>query len=98
MFIKDKIQTKEQIDKDIDEFMKFVNSPEEVAKRAQQYIDNLPLVIEYIRVNPKKCNVQHLQRKFQIPYVVSARIMNTMEKDGMIGPWTGNINREVFLR
>jgi len=92
------VQTKEEIDKNIDEFVKFINSEEEVAKRAQQYIDNLPLVIEYIRSNPKKGNVQHLQRKFQIPYIVSARIMNTMEKDGMIGPWTGNINREVFLR
>jgi len=98
MFNKDKIQTKEEMDKNIDEFMKFVNSPEEVAKRAQQYIENLPLVIEYVRENTKKCNVQHLQRKFQIPYIVSARIMNTMEKDGMIGPWIGDINREVFLR
>jgi len=98
MFNKDKVQTKEKIDKNINEFIKFVNSPEEVAKRAQQYIDNLPLVIEYVRVNPKKCNVQHLQRKFQIPYIVSARIMDTMERDGMIEPWTGNINREVFLK
>ena len=51
--------------------------------------------IDYIR-KERKASVSMLQRKFRIGYTRSARIIEKLEKDGIIGPPSNSGAREVL--
>jgi len=84
--------------KEMDDYLAFYNSDEQKTIREQQYIETLPLAIEYIRKYPNRCDVTVLQRHFRISYVPASRILDAMEKDGMIGKWEGSKGRKVFIK
>jgi S-DNA-T family DNA segregation ATPase FtsK/SpoIIIE len=43
-------------------------------------------------------STSYIQRRFRIGYNTAARIMEKMEKDGVVGPPQGSKPREVLLR
>lgn len=46
----------------------------------------------------KYASIQFLQRKMRIGYTWSARIINLMESEGLIGPYRGDKGREVYIK
>ena len=48
--------------------------------------------------NEQKCSISLLQRRFKIGYNRAARIVDEMDKRGMIGPQEGSKPRKVYLQ
>jgi len=53
-------------------------------------------VLEYAILN-KKISISLLQKKFQIGYNRALKLLDTMEKEKMIGPKNGNKPRDVYI-
>ena len=51
--------------------------------------------VEFVR-QEQKCSVSMLQRRFRIGYNRSARIVDEMEKRGIVGPQEGSKPRKVY--
>lgn len=45
----------------------------------------------------KSCSVTILQRKMRIGYTYGARIVDRMEKEGLVSPYRGAQPREVYI-
>lgn len=63
-------------------------------------ISNDPLydeVVKYI-IEVQKCSTSLLQRRFGIGYNRSARIVDTLEKKGLVGPVQGSKPRDVYIK
>ncbi|MED1664531.1 DNA translocase FtsK [Brevibacillus laterosporus] len=45
----------------------------------------------------KQCSVTMLQRKIRVGYVYAARIVDRMEKEGLVSPYRGSAPREVYI-
>jgi S-DNA-T family DNA segregation ATPase FtsK/SpoIIIE len=45
----------------------------------------------------RRCSTSWLQRKLQLGYNRAARIVETMEKRGLVGPSNGAKDREVLI-
>ena len=46
----------------------------------------------------KKASTSYIQRRLQIGYNRAARIIEVMEKEGVVGPQNGSSPREVFVQ
>ena len=49
-------------------------------------------------VRSKKASASLLQRRLSIGYARAARLLDIMEKDGIVGPADGAKPREVYIR
>ncbi len=68
---------------------------EEVAEngeRDEKYADAVELVAE-----TRNASISMLQRRLRVGYNRAARIIETMEKEGLIGPSDGIKAREVYV-
>ena len=54
-------------------------------------------VVEFVKVQ-QKASTSLLQRRFGIGYNRAARLIDTLEDRGIIGPSNGSKPREVFLK
>ncbi|MFF2531533.1 DNA translocase FtsK [Brevibacillus sp. NPDC058079] len=45
----------------------------------------------------KQCSVTMMQRRLRIGYINSARIVDRMEKEGLVSPYLGSKPREVYI-
>ena len=69
---------------------------EEVAEngeRDEKYTDAVELVAE-----TRNASISMLQRRLRVGYNRAARIIETMEKEGLIGPSDGIKAREVYVQ
>ena len=46
----------------------------------------------------RNASISYVQRRLKVGYNRAARMVEQMERDGMIGPQVGTRSREVFLR
>ena len=67
---------------------------EEGAEEVDEMFDQAVSVVSETR----NASISYVQRRLKIGYNRSARIVEKMENDGMVGPQVGNRPREVFLR
>ena len=58
--------------------------------------DLLEKAIEEIRIS-KRASTSYLQRKLSIGYTRAARLLDVLEKKGMIGPGVGSKPREIYF-
>jgi S-DNA-T family DNA segregation ATPase FtsK/SpoIIIE len=65
---------------------------EEAGDRDEKWNDALELVAE-----TRNASISMLQRRLRIGYNRAARIIETMEKEGLIGPSDGLKAREVYI-
>jgi S-DNA-T family DNA segregation ATPase FtsK/SpoIIIE len=66
--------------------------PEDDAEQDPMYDDAVRLVAE-----TRRCSTSWLQRKLQLGYNRAARIVETMERRGLVGPANGAKDREVLI-
>ena len=59
--------------------------------------DLYPEAVEFV-AKTKKASTSSLQRRFGIGYNRAARLIDTMEENGLIGPSNGSKAREVYVR
>ena len=65
---------------------------EDDAEQDALYDDAVRIVAE-----TRRCSTSWLQRKLQLGYNRAARIVETMEKRGLVGPSNGAKDREVLI-
>src|SRR5262249_19966429 len=65
---------------------------EEDAEQDPMYDDAVRVVAE-----TRRCSTSWLQRKLQLGYTRAARIVETMERRGIVGPANGAKDREVLI-
>ena len=70
----------------------FYIEPEKSEFQDECYEDAIRIVRE-----TRKASISYLQRRLQIGYNRAARIMERMEKDGVVGPQLGVSKREILL-
>ena len=68
------------------------NAPEEDAEQDAMYDDAVRIVSE-----TRRCSTSWLQRKLGLGYNRAARIVETMERRGIVGPPQGSKDREVLI-
>jgi S-DNA-T family DNA segregation ATPase FtsK/SpoIIIE len=66
--------------------------PEDDAEQDPMYDDAVRLVAD-----TRRCSTSWLQRKLQLGYNRAARIVETMERRGLVGPANGAKDREVLI-
>ena len=54
-------------------------------------------VVEYVK-EAQKASTSLLQRRFGIGYNRAARLIDTLEENGIIGPAQGSKPREVYIK
>jgi len=59
--------------------------------------DLLPEAIELVKT-AEKASASLLQRRLKVGYARAARLLDTMEEKGMIGPADGAKPREVYMK
>ncbi|RYG80330.1 hypothetical protein EON77_08255, partial [bacterium] len=67
-------------------------APEEDAEQDAMYDDAVRIVAE-----TRRCSTSWLQRKLGLGYNRAARIVETMERRGLVGPANGSKDREVLI-
>jgi len=67
--------------------------PEEDAEQDAMYDQAVQLVAE-----TRRCSTSWLQRKLALGYNRAARIVETMERRGLVGPANGAKDREVLIQ
>ncbi len=75
--------------------MQVQDQEEEVAEngeRDEKYADAVDLVAE-----TRNASISMLQRRLRVGYNRAARMIETMEKEGLIGPSDGIKAREVYV-
>jgi DNA segregation ATPase FtsK/SpoIIIE, S-DNA-T family len=100
----------EQEIKSITDFLKTQRKPEyveEITKAQEEEEANLFTEVEYDEkydealafvTQTKQASISGVQRRFRIGYNRAARIIETMEKEGVVGPSDGSRPREVLVR
>ena len=68
--------------------------PEETDGEVDEMFDQAVAIVSETR----NASISYVQRRLKVGYNRAARIIEHMERDGMIGPQVGNRPREVFLR
>lgn len=86
---------KEQADSDYDEEM--VPEIEEAEEQAEPPEDELFEQAVHIILEAKQASVSLLQRRMRIGYTRAGRLIDSMEAQGIIGPYEGSKPREVLL-
>lgn len=69
-----------------------------VAQRSEQTGDPLYEEVMDFIVQTRKASTSLIQRKFSIGYARAARLIDTLEENGVIGPARGSKPREVYIR
>lgn len=73
------------------------NESSSAGNNASQDDDLYDEAVEFV-AKTKKASTSSLQRKFGIGYNRAARLIDTMEENGLIGPANGSKPREVFVK
>ena len=73
------------------------NESSSAGNNASQDDDLYDEAVEFV-AKTKKASTSSLQRKFGIGYNRAARLIDTMEENGLIGPSNGSKPREVFVK
>lgn len=82
------------------EFQVFLNQNPDVENRASENSGELdPLFMDAVDfvIDSSKASVSSLQRHFRIGYARSARIIDQMEQNGIVGPFEGGEPRNVLI-
>lgn len=79
----------------------FVESSEqETVTEESSKLDETDYLLEdamELVINEQKASVSMLQRKFRIGYTRAARLVDTLEQQGVVGPYVGSKPREVLV-
>ncbi len=80
----------------------FINIFEQIQEQVAQDVadeDKDPLYNDAIQIvkSDKKVSASYLQRRLKIGYNRAARIVETMEEEGLIGPINGNKSRDIYI-
>jgi S-DNA-T family DNA segregation ATPase FtsK/SpoIIIE len=72
---------------------------EEAAAEAEEDAEQDPMYDQAVRLvaDTKRCSTSWLQRKLGLGYNRAARIVEMMEKRGLVGPANGSKDREVLF-
>ncbi|HHE45958.1 MAG TPA: DNA translocase FtsK, partial [Candidatus Moranbacteria bacterium] len=98
-FIKEKNQSKEEEEKEEENIDKNVLEKETYSVRMsvdEKDKELIELAKEEIR-RDKKASASFLQRRLSVGYSRAARILDILEKDGLVGPSVGNKPREIYF-
>jgi S-DNA-T family DNA segregation ATPase FtsK/SpoIIIE len=60
--------------------------------------DSLYEDVKNIVMSNQKASSSFLQRKFGIGYSRASKLMDTLEKEGVVGPVNGSVPKKVFLK
>lgn len=82
---------KEEIITNIEETEEATEQPEALE------IDELYQDVKDLVIEAQSASVSFLQRKFRIGYTRAARLIDSLEADGIIGPYEGSKPRKVIV-
>ncbi|MCK4454286.1 DNA translocase FtsK [Candidatus Parcubacteria bacterium] len=102
----DDLEEKEKVEKEISEGSSKISetnlvSPlEEVLEKEESFYTEDPLYEEAKRIviESKKASASLLQRRLRLGYARAARLVDTLEERGVVGPAEGAKPREVYIR
>ncbi len=100
------LEEKEKVEKEISEGGSKIsetnlNSPlEEALEKEESFYDEDPLYEEAKRIviESKKASASLLQRRLRLGYARAARLIDTLEERGIVGPADGAKPREVYIQ
>ncbi|MEG0735519.1 MAG: DNA translocase FtsK [Longicatena sp.] len=69
-----------------------------IASSSEQAGDPLYDEVKEFIISTRKASTSLIQRKFSIGYARAARLIDTMEENGIIGPARGSKPREVYIK
>ncbi|MCS5636621.1 MAG: DNA translocase FtsK 4TM domain-containing protein [Myxococcota bacterium] len=81
-----------------EELVRFTEEGPEFSEESDGEVDEMFDPAVAIVAETRNASISYIQRRLKIGYNRSARIIEQMERDGMVGPQVGNRPREVFLR
>jgi S-DNA-T family DNA segregation ATPase FtsK/SpoIIIE len=81
-----------------DELLKISREPEGAEEGGREDVDEMFDQAAAIVAETRNASISYVQRRLKIGYNRAARIIEQMEKDGMVGPQIGTRPRDVFLR
>ena len=81
-----------------EELVRFTEEGPEFSEESDGEVDEMFDPAVAIVAETRNASISYVQRRLKIGYNRSARIIEQMERDGMVGPQVGNRPREVFLR
>jgi S-DNA-T family DNA segregation ATPase FtsK/SpoIIIE len=81
-----------------EELVRFTEEGPEFSEESDDDVDEMFDPAVAIVAETRNASISYVQRRLKIGYNRAARIIEQMERDGMVGPQVGNRPREVFLR
>jgi S-DNA-T family DNA segregation ATPase FtsK/SpoIIIE len=81
-----------------EELVRFAEEGAEIGESSGEDVDEMFDQAVAIVAETRNASISYVQRRLKIGYNRAARIIEQMERDGMIGPQVGTRAREVFLR
>lgn len=74
-----------------------VHEAEDTNSKGAEIVDDLYSDAVELVVNQGSASVSMLQRRFRIGYARAARLIDTMEQNGVVGPYEGSKPRDVLI-
>jgi S-DNA-T family DNA segregation ATPase FtsK/SpoIIIE len=81
-----------------EELVRFTEEGAGTGESSAEDVDEMFDQAVAIVAETRNASISYVQRRLKVGYNRAARIIEQMERDGMIGPQVGTRSREVFLR